>query len=86
VYREQLRAVCTETSEQIYHLGKQLEKRFFMKLVKLFLLLSYQFPVTLKGLSLWLVELIRYIRGVNTIKCECVNKTTTIRARRMFIS
>jgi hypothetical protein len=26
------------------------------------------------------------IRGVNTIKCECVNKMTTIRARRMFIS
>ncbi len=26
------------------------------------------------------------VRGVNTIKCECVNKTTTIRARRMFIS
>jgi hypothetical protein len=27
-----------------------------------------------------------YVRGVNTIKCECVNKMTTIRARRMFIS
>jgi hypothetical protein len=25
-------------------------------------------------------------RGVNTVKCECVNKMTTIRARRMFIS
>ncbi len=27
-----------------------------------------------------------YVRGVNTNKCECVNKMTTIRARRMFIS
>jgi hypothetical protein len=26
------------------------------------------------------------IRGVNTNKCEYVNKMTTIRARRMFIS
>ncbi len=26
------------------------------------------------------------LRGVNTIKCECVNKMRTIRARRMFIS
>jgi hypothetical protein len=26
------------------------------------------------------------IRGVNTNKCECVNKMTTIRARRMFTS
>ncbi len=26
------------------------------------------------------------VRGVNTNKCECVNKITTIRARRMFIS
>jgi hypothetical protein len=28
----------------------------------------------------------RDVRGVNTIKCECVNKMTTITARRMFIS
>jgi hypothetical protein len=26
------------------------------------------------------------VRGVNTNKCECVNKMTTIRAMRMFIS
>ncbi len=29
---------------------------------------------------------VKDVRGVNTIKCECVNKKTTIRARRMFIS
>ncbi len=28
----------------------------------------------------------RYLRGVNTIKCECVNKMITIRARRTIIS
>ncbi len=33
-----------------------------------------------------LLVLIKLIRGVNTNKCECVNKMTTIRARRMFIS
>jgi hypothetical protein len=26
-----------------------------------------------------------YLRGVNTNKCECVNKMTMIRARRTFI-
>jgi hypothetical protein len=31
-------------------------------------------------------QVVPNVRGVNTIKCECVNKKTTIRARRMFIS
>ncbi len=46
------------------------------------------------GLNLYLIhnhsglqwDFSQQVRGVNTIKCECVNKTTTIRARRMFIS